>query len=224
MSNSKRKITVSSLLVGLFLLLGSYQNCALHQSDGRKQLDSLLSRQSSVTSTNCLPYISQYDTDVIFDQATTTEFVSSTSVPSCKIVGVDEYFGAGIAICTLIQDPKFLVPPTDIGTSNNWTIYNNKVYYYQSSTDSYVDKLITDATPAAPTGEDQYYGVAVQNGSYISYHFIGAVSELGIECRYSVDKDQFDTAAQLRMDLAKRGSRLVHKLFDVCITNGNCSF
>lgn len=219
-----RKLKISSFVVGLLLLLGSYQNCALHQSDGRKQLDLLLARHSSTTPSNCLPYMSQFDTDVIFDDSTQTELVTSTSVPSCKITAGDEYSGAGIAVCTLLQEPKFLVTPNNVASSNGWTVYNDKVYYYKSETSEYVDMVIGAGAPTVPVGEEQYYGVAVLNGSSVNYHFIGSHTDLGIECRFSVDKAQFDLDATLRQTLAKRGSKLIHKFYQVCITGGNCSF
>ncbi len=221
---SKLKIKISSTLVGLLFLLGSYQNCALHRSDGRKQLETLLSRQqSSVVPSSCLPYLSTQDTDIIFSDTTEAELSSSTGVPTCNISANKDLFGAEVAICTLIQDPKFQLVASGIAAANTWTVYNNKAYYYKSPTE-YVEKVITDSTPAIPAGQERFYGVAVQNGTYLSYHFIAADAEMGVECRFSVDKVQFDSDIELRKELAKRGSSLMHKLYTVCIDNRNCSF
>ncbi len=223
MPKSKHKITLTSVLVGILLVLGSYQNCALHQSDGRKQLDLLLSRQNVASVPSCLPYLAKYDADIIFDDDTITKLDGSTGAALCTVSGTDELFGAGIAVCTLRQDPKFQVLPTGIAASNGWSVYNNKVYYYKSVSE-YVEKIIGDATPAVPNGEEKYYGVAVQNGNFINYHFIGATVELGIECRFSVDKNQFDADPAFRQELTKRGAGLIHKLREVCIDNANCTF
>lgn len=220
---SKTKIKVFSALTGVLLVLGSYQNCALHQSDGRKQLDKMLSRQSSTRVANCLPYLSQFDGDIVFGEATDMEITAVTSIPSCKLIAPTDMSGAEIAVCTLIQNPNLQVLPASIGASNGWTIYNDRVYYYKSSTE-YVDKAISDTTTVVPSGEDRFYGVGVQNGSYINYHFVGANANMGIECRFSVDKSQFDLDASFRQELARRGASLVHKLDEVCNMNGNCSF
>lgn len=222
MKSFKTKITVGSVLTGILLVFGPYQNCAIHQSEGRKNFEKILRSRTQPELPHCMPYISQNEAVEIFNSGfdTTTKSTVVGDFQVCLIQGTEVFHGLELATCTLKSDYRMQSSPETIGRNMGMTIYQNKVFYFVPTPpgQSVISGEIGTVTP--PDGQEKnYYGVAVErSATEIDFHFIN--TELSLECRFTLDKSAYDDQGNgLGEAAATRGSLLMHKIVENCTNN-----
>lgn len=214
MAKTRRRVFISSILLGLVLLLGPFQNCALHQSEGRKQFEKLVSR-SIATVSACAPFLLQNQAAVIMDDPFTTSVRFANDGASCLISsekypqGFDLPTGLETAVCSLISDlaiKNITLPatPTAVTAATGLTLNaSNIIYYIQSR---YVVPPQTDPDPV----EQPFFGVAALHPSDSELLRIIFFNQIdGLQCEFTVNKAEYVASAQLKEEAARRGSQLV---------------
>lgn len=167
------------IAVLVLLVLGPYQNCSLHESEGRKQLESFLNRQS--VDDSCSPFLFTNQLANYFSPANgptdlATHRVGSQCVITAQIpvdaVAIPD--GPEIYSCGLEDDPRVAsVTPTDVSAvASGGTVLGGKVFTLsQGSGGSYLVESI--ATTMSSANSLTQFGFAVQKPDQsVDYFFV----------------------------------------------------
>lgn len=215
MAKTRRRVFISSILLGVFLLLGPFQNCALHQSEGRKQFEKLVSR-SIATVSACAPFLLQNQAAVIMDDPFTTSVRFANGGASCLISaekypqGFEEPTGLETAVCSLVSDlaiQNIALPATPAAVTAaipGLTLNANNIIYYIGQ--RYVVPPETDPDPV----EQPFFGVAAHHPSDTELLRVIFFNQIdGLQCEFTVNKALYISSLELKVEAARRGSQLV---------------
>lgn len=189
-------------------VLGPFQNCSLHKSEGKKQLESLLARQGSTASGGgCLPCLSENTAKIIFDTSALAQFFPLGSDKVCLVSSSIEMSGMDVAVCTFKLDGRLTGTPEQVQSNLGFSFINNEVNYYFN--DALTTKSATDTT-GIPLDERTFFGFAIDqvpSDSRYTYHFISSVR--GIECRLVLQVEDIPSYQALREEATRRTALLL---------------
>lgn len=216
-------MTIRILSIAMFgaVLLASYQNCSLHESEGRKQLESILTRESADGS--CAPFLFVNQLINYFDEHGPGELRDRRVGQQCLVTSVlpldvsvipDGEFES--YSCSLTQDlsvQDISLPAAEIGDFGSPLLGN--VYTLNPSTQA-IAAVASTASAAASLTEFGFAIASPSNTALVDYYFVSKSGSIQYKCQTAqvMTRQNFESTAnaQFRNGVTKRAGGIVFEL------------
>lgn len=199
-----------AILVLVLLVLGPFQNCSLHQSEGRKQLESFLTRHSSDES--CAPFlfdnllVNYFSPGNSFDQVKSRRIGDQCVITAVNSVDTDAIPEGETEIysCGLNDDPTLQsLVPSNIAASYGAPV-SGEVYTVTRNGAGNLN-VAAVATTAAFAGALSQFGFAVQGApGYLDYFFISKIGPVRFKCQAASISTPATFNGSIRNEISKR--------------------
>lgn len=181
---------VLGVLILVLLVLGPYQNCSLHQSEGRKQLELFLTRQGDES---CAPYLFVNTLGVYFDPGNQPHQITARKVGSSQCVisaensvdtttvpeGVPEAYSCGLTHDPSVSD----LTPAGVEAAFGSSPFGSEIFTLAPNANSPTGYIINVAT-VQNAGTPNQFGFAIERSNgLLDYFFVSKSGQVDFMCQ-----------------------------------------